>query len=371
MLILLEQLDNPQDILKHSLTFIENSQLFSQISQGVEAMKNDNPAAQRAAIRRLNPVLSKFSSELINNFNLMTRSLNDRPHHILMNKASVYFRSIFPDSNIKFSPKLSGDQLGDIIEITLEAGEAMKYHIKTHRNGLRSQCSNSAKPVDIKELFVYKFLECSELGTEAHFFLDNLNDFYIATKDAGSDASTKFFTYAQVRENQKLCSVANYKTWIPQQGPVNPFVIQVLVMADIVGRIFGLSDLVTNDGNIGLICDENKIVGYKIIDFDFGNLSNPDSVFEGFKNGNDIRHYLGMQDQIIHYFLAGRPLEERGKAARNLFKLDSFLRSIEEAYGQVLNMGIPFSAQNLEALAEYVQQVRANVEAFASGLSAF
>ncbi|MDR0646938.1 MAG: hypothetical protein LBF43_00685 [Puniceicoccales bacterium] len=303
--------------------------------------------------------------------------LADRPHIILKQKAIEYFTNKFGDSlkAVSFMEKESGDQAGNVVRVTLWSEEIIDYYTKTHLGRLKFEGSNSAKPVDIRELFVYKFLEVSNFGTESHFFWDNLNDFYIATKDAGSDASIKFHTYAAVRGCRELCGVTNYATWNPESGEeTNPMVIEALVMADIVGRIFDLSDLVTNDGNMGFSSDEKqgKITGYKIVDFRFANVdADPSTVFPGFLGGNDIRFYLGADDKIVNYFLETPAGTERIEVAKEKFNQKSFLDAIEQARVQVLSMGIPFSVQNIQVLAEYVEQVKANVVAFAGALSAF
>ncbi len=46
---------------------------------------------------------------------------------------------------------------------------------------------------------VYKILEKIDIGCESHFFCRDIKNFYIATKDAGSD--DLYFNYEQLIEN--------------------------------------------------------------------------------------------------------------------------------------------------------------------------
>jgi hypothetical protein len=292
--------------------------------------------------------------------------LDDRSHVILKCKAMEYFANKFGDSlqAVSFMEKESGIQAGNIVRVTLTSGETIDYYTKTHLGGLKSGGSNSAKPVDIRELFVYKFLEYSGLGPEVHFFWDDLENFYIAARDASPDAVHRFLTYDQVRDKKSLGGVTNYKRWdLTSEDKVNPMIIEALVMSDVVGRIFGLSDLITNSGNIGFICNDNQITAYKIIDFSFGRISRPNAIFPGFLGGNDIRFYLGAVDKIVNYFLGTPKGQERIAVARERFKPRVFSDAIDAAEKEVQSLEL-----SSNALAIYVAQVKANVNAFAKGL---
>ena len=122
--------------------------------------------------------------------------------------ARTYFENLFSKMNrtiinITFTPKKSGIQLGRTMRITYtrpsiekgvelgskdvaeETQECMTtYYIKTHQHGSTSECS-SVKPVDPKELFVYKVLEYIGYGPKAYFFFNPLSPggFFIATQD--------------------------------------------------------------------------------------------------------------------------------------------------------------------------------------------
>ncbi|MDR2397014.1 MAG: hypothetical protein LBD69_04135 [Puniceicoccales bacterium] len=322
--------------------------------------KLTNPGERKRGIYAL--ILSNKNIGI--NLGFAAALLEDRPHVILKQKAIEYFTNKLGDSlkSVSFMEKGSGDQAGNIVRITLRSEEILDYYTKTHLGGLKSGGSNSVKPVDVRELFVYKFLERSGLGPEVHFFWDDLENFYIATKDAG-DGGASFATYDQVRNRKELGGVANYRTWnLTSEDEVNPMIIEALVMADIVGRIFGLSDLITNSGNIGFICNDNQITAYKIIDFSFGRISRSNTIFPGFLGGNDVRFYLGANDKIVNYFLGTPAGTERIEVAKEKFKPRMFLDAIDAAEKEVQSLGLD------STLAAYVGQVKANVNAFASGL---
>ena len=59
--------------------------------------------------------------------------------------------------------------------------------MKTHTGGLKQNTKSSENsPVDPLELFTYKILEYSGYGTETNFIYDDVQNFYICTKDVVS-----------------------------------------------------------------------------------------------------------------------------------------------------------------------------------------
>ena len=98
--------------------------------------------------------------------------------------ARKYFQDYFTKENkeiknIQFFPKKGGDQLGrrmviQYLDTATKEQREICYHIKTHQYGSRGGQGNR-KPVDPKELFIYKVLEYTGMGTKAHFFFNFLS----------------------------------------------------------------------------------------------------------------------------------------------------------------------------------------------------
>jgi hypothetical protein len=106
--------------------------------------------------------------------------------------AEMYFVELYNSRfrGISFSEKEEGTRLGVVARVETP-DEVEVFYIKTHSSGLLLDPSrNSASPVDPRELLVYKLLEVSGMGCEAHLFGRDLKNFYIGTKSAGKTFST-------------------------------------------------------------------------------------------------------------------------------------------------------------------------------------
>ncbi|MDR2396670.1 MAG: hypothetical protein LBD69_02365 [Puniceicoccales bacterium] len=96
------------------------------------------------------------------------------PYELLRQKVREYLLEQYPDAEIEFSYKEEGKRLGDCAHVSLSGRPEVTYHAKTHGCGLYSSVEPEssyyeAEPVDLRELFVYKFLQYSDLGPEVHF----------------------------------------------------------------------------------------------------------------------------------------------------------------------------------------------------------
>jgi len=173
------------------------------------------------------------------------------------------------------------------------------YHIKTHQHGSTSQAS-STKPVDPKELFVYKVLEYIGYGPKTHFFFNPLSigGFFIATQDL---AFTKiigkkksFIFFDNVKEKYNATPNASE----------HDEARRALICLDILSRILRLHDTTTNPGNFGQATVESGIHKWKFLDFriasDADFYFNP-QIFEGFQEGNGIFNY-DYADFLKHTF---------------------------------------------------------------------
>jgi len=231
--------------------------------------------------------------------------------------AEKYFRSLFEkmDRNITeiiFPPKSGGIQLGTKMIITyMEPEKAsgvtaekpiihrIRYHIKTHQHGSASQAS-STKPVDPKELFVYKVLEYIGYGPKAHFFFNPLSvgGFFIATQDIAFtkiiDKKKSFIFFDNIKE--KYNAMPN--------APEHDEARRALICLDILSRILRLHDTTTNPDNFGQAIVEPEIHKWKFLDFRIASDAefyfNP-QIFEGFQEGNGVFNY-DYADFLKHTF---------------------------------------------------------------------
>lgn len=82
----------------------------------------------------------------------------------LQEAATDYFKIYFarqnkkPEGDFEFSPKGAGDQIGGKMSVNFKEEKKLVYYIKTHQHGSNIR-NSSAKPVDAKELLVYRILE--------------------------------------------------------------------------------------------------------------------------------------------------------------------------------------------------------------------
>ncbi|MDR1665904.1 MAG: hypothetical protein LBR62_02575 [Puniceicoccales bacterium] len=223
-------------------------------------------------------------------------------------------------SHIYFWPKSGGVQFGRRIVVTGPADgsgrfPACTYHAKTHQHGMLDPSSTSGKSslvqsIEWGEVFVYKFLELIGMGSEVHFFGLDAKNFYIATRDVneetmlripeskdeeeGGEGSKKLFLLK--RDKVELLPTLN-----PTQYP------KELVKIDILVRILGLTDALSNPGNVFFLVDKGGLVGSHIIDFHLVRKDDPGlysvNIFSSFEKGNSSSQYNKcspiMQDILV------------------------------------------------------------------------
>lgn len=277
---------------------------------------------------------------------------NAEPEH-LKNAASQYFTQLFSEQNKKilqivFAPKPDGDQMGQKMIIQYQPSNSenqhrIAYYIKTHQHGSNSRRSSS-KPVDAKELFIYKVFEYIGMGPKAYFFFNPLSvgGFFIATQDMSftkQPDKTKFFhTYDKIQKSSELNQSFLKKDEITYQA---------LSSMDILARIFHLRDVTTNPGNFGCVSSDSQ-QKWQIIDFivDSFEAYGYDNIFKGFSQGNGMYHYHGFLGEILRE----RPEAERIRTGvavietlecgrmRHSYDNDRklpLLKAIEEAYVEI------------------------------------
>ena len=280
------------------------------------------------------------------------QKLENLPREQFQTKAQQYFSHIFPNSNISFADKMGGEQLGNRVIVQLEDGENITYHAKTHRGGLKSQHSSSSKPVDLKELLIYKILESTGIGVESHFFYDDINNFYIATKDAGYDDLNKrpgvFTTYEKIRKDHSSEALVE-----------NPLIVNGFIKADIMSRLLLLSDVINNGDNTGV--SETGL--FKIVDFNpplTREYQNP-KVFEDWLSGNNQYNY---SDPVAIKILK-KDKETKLKEASSVFKElkdFSFEPIVWNAYETILSKlgSLSIPGEQINDLEDYAKAICKN-----------
>jgi len=177
----------------------------------------------------------------------------------------------FLDSNgavvfsTKVNKKIFGAQFGGIISIESKQNKARKF-FKTHQDGSRftnfsgvlynSRSISLAKPVNIRELFIYKVLEKLGMGPEVTFVVNPFvkQDLYIVTRDLNNtNLNEIFITAVNIVNKEKIEKLISDKN-----------VIIEFTKFDLINRILGINDL--NSSNYGILSKGDKKF-VKIIDF--------------------------------------------------------------------------------------------------------
>lgn len=242
--------------------------------------------------------------------------------HALKEAATQHFNQVFSQSKMKidsldFTSKLTGAQLGAILELNYTNSQGkgcqIKYFIKTDQFGSTSQASR-AQAIDPKELLVYKTLELTGYGPKVHFIVSGgyNKQFYIATQDVGfskqDDKRKKFMPYSELREafEQKDAAAISLEAQ------------KAFSRLDLLSRILTLNDLITNKDNYGRVSYIDHSEKWKIIDFRVIATTSykVDRLFDGFTSGNGMLHYTGK----IDYLLRKRSLNERLTVAKSVMR---------------------------------------------------
>ncbi|MDR0392935.1 MAG: hypothetical protein LBH52_01750 [Puniceicoccales bacterium] len=342
-------------------------------------------AKQKSAVTAIQATLNKlppsakdgYVETLIDDLLDAIKFLKNLPSETLQRRAHEYFSRIFPGSEITFSdkPQKAGAQFGKIARISFPGyPEPILYHIKTHQRGSTSSgggSKGSARgPVNLIELFVYRFLQYSGLGPEVHFFWDDETNFYIATKDVGytETGAATIYSYDTVKSTPALLGI-NCSNFDPSiDNPINPKVMEGFVLIDIISRIFNLTDILTNCGNFFFIVDaSDSISDLKIIDFVVLDTMIQKNLFKEFTDGTEDSHRP--HTPIKQYILTKRAPNARIEEAKRVFTpmVGNIFQAIQRAFDDVVHLSkqIPL---DIDSLARYREFVEANVHAFAEGL---
>ena len=270
--------------------------------------------------------------------------------------AKIYFEALLKAQGkkivaINFFSKPDGDQLGRRMQIEYQHPDSknkhrIMYHIKTHQHGSTSRGS-STKPVDAKELFIYKVFQYIGFGPKVHFFFNSLSrgGFFIATQDAAftkQTARTKLFsTYEQMRDKNLLSE--------DEETYTN------LSSLDILSRIFNIRDVTTNPSNFGCTLINNTDRKWQILDFRIETYDQYtyNGIFEGFRAGNGMYNYHG----FLGNTLRDRPENDRMKTAA---KVIDILENGCASYSRQGDTKLPLLPGIEKAYAEIVEYIKEN-----------
>jgi hypothetical protein len=335
-------LDKNKALLKEKLEAVKDKKMLNALSK----LENPNENKQKRAADDIILWAIDNDQALLQPVKYIKVFYQDLPYKKLENLAARYFIERFELSvpkQLSFLEKKGGVQLGRRLIVTHNDGKKVTYHVKTHREGLKSGHSASAKPVDLKELMVYKILELSGLGIETHFFCDNENDFYIATKDAGYDDKSQqqreFLTYKQIKAKQPSVDLLQ-----------DPTLVNGFIKTDIVSRLLSLSVIINNPDNIGVIPQ------FKVIDFappttkEYRNTT----IFKDWLSGNNQYNY---SDETVVAILKNKESQQKIKDSLAALKeLEGFDVVVEQAYTDLVETGVYKVFTSPEILLEDLQR---------------
>lgn len=267
------------------------------------------------------------------------------PHMQRLEATSTkYFCELYqiPPSSIRYTDKEEGKQIGAIANITDSKGNLTKFFIKSQRRGRRREEYGDVipKPVDTRELFVYKVLEYLSVCPEVHFFAYDEKDFYVAVKDAIFDEKTnkKRFvcTYLDLANHLKKKNVNFYNFKADDELLLPSVLINELTFSYLISLLLVLSDTFTSFNNILYYGDDiDSLKGFLIIDF----YATPRiyeydcSIFEAFMKGSGVDERTNYH--FTKYILELRDYEKKLSTIKDIFNPDLFIEAVESAYNEV------------------------------------
>ncbi len=227
---------------------------------------------------------------------------------LLRHLTSNYFNNLFGSKfrSISFESKLEGVQNGCIANIYYELNSKIvqkKYFVKTHQHHSSSIYADGI--IDSREIFIYiflsKFNRCGYFigPEEIHYFSNHLNpfdDFYIATKDV------EFKTF------EKLAEMPNFI----QMFKIDNNYSNGILLADLISKLFFLSDTTNNPSNFGY----TKDLKLKIVDFQISedNLEVKDMLSRFLTDNFSLTNKFELQE----YFYM--KIDKKKELAENFFK---------------------------------------------------
>lgn len=311
------------------------------VQQLAELHDNLDPSKKRI----LDDVRKKYSQ--LTTLSLKIRDdLDALPNVMIESKIREYFEGMNIGKVLSIDENQNGVQLKRIVTVQSSLSERpVNWYVKTHAGGLlRETKKSTSKPVDPIELLTYKILEHSGYGTEAHFFYDDERNFYIGTKNVASYSDTQsvrdYPTFLTEDKSQFTQEIMERYPSVEGKGNL---IIQGLITADIFSRIFRLTDILTQDGNIVFVNNQDNW-HLKIIDFrnrDESFYPSGEELFGGLVCGNGQFNYLGQRDRMMSKYLGTDGLPLRVNFAR-AFDYQNLRTAVGKAEGEMYHyMNLP------------------------------
>ena len=340
--------------------------------------KSPFDSVKRNNMSRLIRILKRYDrrdslvSDLYSDVLLLKARLEAVHEERLEKVTKDYFSNHFEGSRVTFDTKTNGVQLGVIANIILEGKKVHRFYVKTHSEGKLVSKSSAPKPVNPRELLIYKILENLGFGCETHFFARSPEDVYIATLDAREGGEFFLFEEAVKDEENLGKSLWGFLGTIDttlenddlqeieaqlEEDPAAQNFVEQFSALDALSRILRLHDCLNNPENFGFYRDENSPLNRaRVIDFRIPNEIDTPIVFDhfyGFIKGNGLFNYSASHKTLC-YALRQRPTEHRVNTTLRILTEGSLSRlaeTIEESFGSVLEylQGDIFS-ENRDAL---------------------
>ncbi|CAJ0579164.1 unnamed protein product, partial [Mesorhabditis spiculigera] len=149
----------------------------------------------------------------------------DRKGETIKSSCRVYFKKIYGEEcTVTFEPREGGSRAGCLC-IVGDGSTARRFYVKTH-HGAGDKSSPTRCDTDLKELFIYKFLEELQMGAEIHFIIDEADSRWMIY--IGSREISGFQTLERLEREQPPEALEQYSKGVVQML----FVYSVLMLGD-------------------------------------------------------------------------------------------------------------------------------------------
>ncbi|KAI6201403.1 Ubiquitin-like domain-containing protein [Aphelenchoides besseyi] len=179
----------------------------------------------------------------------------DRKFEAIKDSCRIYFKKIYGENvKLTFNSREDGSRSGCIC--TVEDQSAInKFFVKTH-HGAGDKSSYTRYDIDLKELFVYKFLENLKIGAEIHFIGNEAFSkwiIYIASREIPAFKTLELVELMEENVNEySKCVVQmlvlmlgdHHTANLGVDGAGNPFIVDFIVIGKPLASIKDLYDFV-------------------------------------------------------------------------------------------------------------------------------
>ena len=230
---------------------------------------------------------------------------------------------------VSYAPKKSGIQTGFTCDVSNET-QTIRYYIKTHQHDQTEDNPKSVKRPDMKELFIYQFLNHIGIGPHVHFICPSHGSkmtIYIATKE---------------------CHLT-----LLSQLTKDTVIMKALLQLDLISRILCLRDCTTNSSNCGLVKCKPMIVDFLIEKQSNGYVKL--DIMDKFYEGNGEFNYTGLMSLAV-----GIPQEEKLCILKESLQEWNLLDNIDKTLLEMHSLIQKISTDD-DDLQRYVQDVKTNI----------